>query len=580
MSEIKELEFSEKNFDLAELYNMKLLSKFMFPLSSPFKDEQQDDKLQDSKNKSSLNDEKSSSRSLQMQLPPELKRINRLCELGENSFVKKEYKKALGLYIQAAEEGHLEAIRKLGYLLMVAPPGVEKNLTAAVKLLEFALDNGNGWAHGDLEYYYRNECYGQPGVWEKAEFHKKKYEEFNENYKKSSVDYFKNSDRSMIHLPISKIEKLNGAQLYDWGMHYFHSQQYKSAFYLLSKANLRKDGPRADIAIALFLCYAKGLGVSRGVCYENGELSLDDSKAKGYLKQISSYELCDQGMYYLDQGWDSYAFMLFSEAYKMNGDKGAGAGASLGLWVCYTEGRGTPKKNLAQAEFCLILSYEIFEKQARILLRIAQKSDDNLEKQKYCLDTAFLFFFNAGRDLEGIYKKGKVYYNHSADSPHNQTTAFCCFFLASYKGHTKAPYYLGRCYEQGTGCEKDLAKAFQYYELAYCRAEPQEDFLRAGEALARCYNEGLGVGKDLEKAKHYENIAKRIKIKIQEPLQSASSSFSSSSSQSISELLRISHLGTQFPQPPSLPDSQVLSNLNPPPQNNNDGAGQANTLHS
>lgn len=64
---------------------------------------------------------------------------------------------------------------------------------------------------------------------------------------------------------------------------------------------------------------------------------------------------------------------------------------------------------------------------------------------------------------------------------------------------------LGRCFEKGSGVEKDMEQAAYYYEQA---ANHGDTPCRSAQyLLGRCYENGTGVKKDLELAMHYYHLA-------------------------------------------------------------------------
>ena len=66
---------------------------------------------------------------------------------------------------------------------------------------------------------------------------------------------------------------------------------------------------------------------------------------------------------------------------------------------------------------------------------------------------------------------------------------------AADKGHKKAQYRLGRCYDKGRGIEENQKLAFQWYEKS-----AQQGYAKAQYELGDCYKDGDGVAKDKKKA--------------------------------------------------------------------------------
>ena len=70
------------------------------------------------------------------------------------------------------------------------------------------------------------------------------------------------------------------------------------------------------------------------------------------------------------------------------------------------------------------------------------------------------------------------------------------------KGEAEAQFNLGRCYAQGEGVEKDLARAFSWYRKAAEQGHPVAQLM-----LARCYADGDGVVKDQAEAYAWFTLA-------------------------------------------------------------------------
>lgn len=73
--------------------------------------------------------------------------------------------------------------------------------------------------------------------------------------------------------------------------------------------------------------------------------------------------------------------------------------------------------------------------------------------------------------------------------------AFNWYMKAAAQGHAKAQYQVGKCYKNGEGVEKDRVKAFQYFTKS-----ARQDNGKAQLALGKCYLKGKGVAADKAKA--------------------------------------------------------------------------------
>jgi len=139
-----------------------------------------------------------------------------------------------------------------------------------------------------------------------------------------------------------------------------------------------------------------------------------------------------------------------------------------------------------------------------------------------------LICFTAGaQNAEKLYDEGKELYDAK-----KYQEAFPKLKAAAEKGHKKAQYRLGRCYDKGNGVEEDNKIAFSWYlksaEQGFAKAQyevgksykngegVEEDKVKAFEyftkaakqensdaqfALGKCYLKGKGTAKDLDKAK-------------------------------------------------------------------------------
>ena len=69
---------------------------------------------------------------------------------------------------------------------------------------------------------------------------------------------------------------------------------------------------------------------------------------------------------------------------------------------------------------------------------------------------------------------------------------------AADKGHKKALYRLGRCYDKGYGVKENDKKAFELYQKS-----AKQDYAKAMYQLGRCYMKGKGVAANQEEAKKW-----------------------------------------------------------------------------
>ena len=90
-----------------------------------------------------------------------------------------------------------------------------------------------------------------------------------------------------------------------------------------------------------------------------------------------------------------------------------------------------------------------------------------------------------------LYNQGKQLYDQK-----KYELAYKKLLPAAQKGHKKAQYRLGRCYDKGHGVTEDNAKAYQWYLKS-----AQQGHAKAQYRLAKCYMKGKGTTKDTAKAK-------------------------------------------------------------------------------
>ena len=97
------------------------------------------------------------------------------------------------------------------------------------------------------------------------------------------------------------------------------------------------------------------------------------------------------------------------------------------------------------------------------------------------------------QNSDKLYEQGKALYDKK-----NYAAAVAKLRPAAEKGHKKAQYRLGVCYDKGRGVEEDNTKAFQWYAKAAAQGHAKAQY-----QLGRCYKKGKGTKADMAKAIEY-----------------------------------------------------------------------------
>jgi TPR repeat protein len=96
----------------------------------------------------------------------------------------------------------------------------------------------------------------------------------------------------------------------------------------------------------------------------------------------------------------------------------------------------------------------------------------------------------SAQSADKLYEQGKALYDAE-----KYKEAVPKLRQAAEKGHKKAQYRLGRCYDKGRGLEENDEKAVEWY-----RKSAAQDYHKAQYELGKCYKNGEGVKKDRKKA--------------------------------------------------------------------------------
>ncbi|MBQ4029694.1 MAG: sel1 repeat family protein, partial [Prevotella sp.] len=89
-----------------------------------------------------------------------------------------------------------------------------------------------------------------------------------------------------------------------------------------------------------------------------------------------------------------------------------------------------------------------------------------------------------------LYDEGKALYDAK-----DYAKAIVKLKAAAEKGHKKAQYRLGFCYDKGKGVKENDALAFQWYSKSAAQG-----YAKAQYQLGKCYKDGEGTTKDRAKA--------------------------------------------------------------------------------
>ena len=96
----------------------------------------------------------------------------------------------------------------------------------------------------------------------------------------------------------------------------------------------------------------------------------------------------------------------------------------------------------------------------------------------------------SAQNAEALYKEGKALYDAK-----DYGKAIVKLKAAAEKGHKKAQYRLGLCYDKGKGVAENDETAVKWYTKSAA-----QDYAKAQYQLGKCYKDGEGVEKNRQKA--------------------------------------------------------------------------------
>ena len=99
----------------------------------------------------------------------------------------------------------------------------------------------------------------------------------------------------------------------------------------------------------------------------------------------------------------------------------------------------------------------------------------------------------SAQSADKLYDEGKKLYDQE-----QYKEAVPKLQAAAVKGHKKAQYRLGRCYDKGYGVKENDQKAFELYQKS-----AKQDYAKAMFQLGKCYMKGKGVTANQEEARKW-----------------------------------------------------------------------------
>ncbi|WP_288275980.1 tetratricopeptide repeat protein [uncultured Prevotella sp.] len=99
----------------------------------------------------------------------------------------------------------------------------------------------------------------------------------------------------------------------------------------------------------------------------------------------------------------------------------------------------------------------------------------------------------SAQSADKLYDEGKKLYDQE-----QYKEAVPKLQAAANKGHKKAQYRLGRCYDKGYGVKENDQKAFELYQKS-----AKQDYAKAMFQLGKCYMKGKGVTANQEEARKW-----------------------------------------------------------------------------
>jgi TPR repeat protein len=458
-------------------------------------------------------------------------RLALMYEIGDG--VDQNYKTAVKWHKLAAEQGHVFAQSKLGFIFSGGGSGeyfegVPLNYETAVKWYELAAKQGDLYAQVSLGEMYER---GQ-GVTQNFETARKLYKLAAEKGDDGARAALSELDRLLV-----AAEQGDAPAQLNLGWMYFEGkgvpQDYKTAVKWFRLAAEQGD---AGAQYNLGLMYAKGQGIPQ-----------DDKTAVKWFRLAAEQGYADAQhnlgvMYNQGQGVPQ-DYKTAAKWYRLAAEQGI-AHAQFNLGVMYANGRGVPQDNVyAHMWWDIaassgikdavknrdIVAKRMTEAEISIANELARHCIEN--RYKNCEQSGFqkgLTAYRSGdyatalREWTPLAEQGLdraqynlgVMYANGRGVPQDDKTAVKWYRLAAEQGYAAAQYKLGFMYANGRGVSQDYKTAAKWYTLAAEQGDAYAQF-----NLGVMYANGRGVPKDDKTAvKWYRLAAEQGNVRAQSNL--------------------------------------------------------------
>lgn len=389
--------------------------------------------------------------------------------LGEYYYTgtKKDYRRALAYYLQAAEAGHILAQRRAGEMYMVGKK-IGKNVNEATKWSTLAAEQGDIVAH-----YQLGDCY-----WEGKKQDKNRA--FDHYFLAAKAGYIPAQQRMGEIIHAKGIDNKRLAEALEWVESAAEQGNTEMQFQL---GEMYRMGDKKDTTRAF-----KYYKMAAEAGYEPAQFEL--GRMYQSVEEVKDYNEATKWLTLSAEQGNAWAQLDLGHLYQHN-KKVRNFDEAIKWLTLAAEHLAPASESLA------LIYYQIKDKEkalywaarsgANTLVRLGEEYLEHKNQQG-----AEIFFSRAAEeDKEFISSIADIYEENDYDQE-----AFEWRMRGVAEGVEEVKCLIGRMYEAGIGIEKDINQAFYWY----ARSVEEDDDTEGKLCLARCYELGRGVKADLERA--------------------------------------------------------------------------------